>query len=287
MERLSNGGSVEVTFSFPATDEGRAALRALEHALDEGTSTTMDGKYLASGGYPLSHRRRRGRIPLPTLIEVHASKPSEHRISMRLEVSSQNGTVALPYIEFRIVRSDSTRVTLVNDHQAIPLEVTLDLHIREKNGLVRLRKVRIGRTPADEKEMVAVLLWTMRSSSRIRLIDIERNVIVHESDLSSVERDTSLPDLVRYHEILEKLCFIEARARRFGAMGLDRELNEDDAALIEELFMIVRDGQVEKTTTLDFMVKPDSQIPEHAGAEIKLHFDMEPVDLCGTRNRFG
>lgn len=282
-------GNVKTVFSFPATDEGTAALKALQQSLDDGTSTTIDGKFIASVQYPAWHRRLYGDVSPPQSLEVQLHIPNDFTFRMRLEIQADHDSVSIPYVEFRTIRSGQNSIVLTNERQGLPLEITFKFDFEQNSGSVDIRRTRSGRTPNEEREAIAILLWSRRAGSLMRLVDLEKKVPDFHAEISSEGTKAELESLLRYYEILEKLCFIQARVARLGTITLDpnREINNDDAALINDLFTIIRDGRREKIVSLGFTVKQGTKFNNdemnlNVPGPVKLRVEAKPIQLLGV-----
>ncbi len=250
----NENGSTEVTFSFPATNEGTAAMRELEKALDEGTSTKVDGAYIASFQLPSSHERVYGRTETPEYVTVTPTLPADLSLSLRIEVESDDACVTLPYVEMRPVRAGRRHLEFTNEHQNLPLFVQLKLDPQTKSAAMGVRRRRLGRTIFEEREILEFLLAFSNTGNVLRMIvQDDKPKVLFEQRVEPQARVGEPGRLLRYYQLVDKLCTIQRRVQRVravGAFSLENGITVEDARAIDELFPIIEHGRVERNVNL-------------------------------------
>ncbi|MFT3771925.1 MAG: DUF4365 domain-containing protein [Minicystis sp.] len=122
---VPKSGTVEMTFAFPDTEEGRSAHKSLLWALDTGEATTISREFISEVTLPAWHRRLYG-PDYPSVDKVQlAPVPVEATLLVRVEVDGVDGPASIHFIELRPVKQGKKRVVLSNEHQRLPLCLTL------------------------------------------------------------------------------------------------------------------------------------------------------------------
>jgi len=284
-------GQFEFTFSFPSTSDGIAAQQAFIRMLDEGGSTVIDRAFIANWSVPPWHDRLYGRSGPPERVELKRVIPSDLVFTMRLEVESSEGVVAIPHLELRPSETGKygrRHVTMTNEHQRLPMVVTVDFDLEQKKTDVSIRRVRPGRTPYEERDLINVFMECHREGRTLRLIEVERGFILRSAVTAPSNFDGER--LQRYRELLDKLCFIQHRAERFGVMRIEREISSDEAQEIQSLFPVFRDGRVNRTIRFDALIAPDKCMDvDGPGTDGKLTLDCgkPSITLLGVKIEVG
>jgi hypothetical protein len=247
--------------------EGAAALRAFEKAIDMGESITLSGDLAPRIEFPAWHRRIYGtqHQRRPVKFEFTPTPTKAIKV-LRVEASSSEGTVAVPYVEMRATIQGRKRLVLTNEHQMLPIAFTIELS--DSNASLTFQQVRRGDTVHQAREATTFLLTAGAPNGITRVIDPESGKLLLSIPTSRSSVTYDLAELRRWLTILDKLSYIQQRIGQYGMLSL-RDLDKDPAEelhTINSLFAILRDGRREATQSFSFEVAPvDQEMPRTKG----------------------
>jgi hypothetical protein len=255
---------MKCTLSFPNDEEGRAALAAFERALDMGESVELDGRFVSELQFPEWHRRAYGDQPKPDVVEI-LPIPSKEVLRARIEIESKEGHATIPYVELNVIRQGRNLVTLTNGQRSLPLHVELTFDKAHRKLQIAWQCEQFTGTVSAVKESVDFLLAAGRGGL-LRLTDLQRRGTLAEVHLPKTSSDMELRDLAARRDLLERLCFIQRRMARHGALEIKDDLSGVDIETIHRMFRICKDGHIDGNFSVSAMIPP-SAIPARGESE--------------------
>lgn len=286
-ESVATRASSEMTLTFPGTEQGNEMRRAFEEALDKGERVVFEGDAIPELERPEWYRRLYGDRDRIIRLEIEPSRSSEFVLPVRVEACSREGSAAVPYVELRVIKQGRKSISLSNEHQNLPFVFTL-AGGEIDGGEFNFRRTRFGRTLQEAREATAFLLAVRRPGSRLRVLLAETGKVILDLPVPASE-PAVLEALKGLHETLERLAFIEPRIVIFGTLDLAHGISHDDAAKIDLLFRICRDGKIKQNERLfSAELAPSAQVPtEPDDAPIMIHRENYSLKLLGVQIPLG
>jgi hypothetical protein len=262
------------SMTFASMEEGTAAWQTFERALDAGESVTFGQGFVPTIDFPAWQSRIYGASDRgePLKIEIKPA-PITTAKAVRIEVESPEGPASFPRVELRPTVNGRNRLVLTNEHQKLPIIFTFDLSA--EHPTFSFRRVSIGNSVYEAREVAAFLLASATPGSTIRVIGLEdgKQITAFESSRASTNHD--LMEMRRWRDMLDKLGFIQQRVAGCGAVSMAAlgQITTEDFDATECLFQILREGKTEIVKSLSFEITPsDERLPDAHGA---VRFDLK------------
>ncbi|WP_437760048.1 DUF4365 domain-containing protein [Sorangium sp. So ce1389] len=243
--------------------EGRAKKDALAEFWEGGGAVTIERRFISD--VVILHdglRAAFGEDYWKRAKEVRFfSVPGRESAPIRVEATSPAGVAQLPYVELRLARSGHRYRTLSNEHQRAAVTLKLILDDEDAEHIRVSVEVALDRRGLDEaRDAVGFVLVATEPGGSLR---IER--LGEMTDAWHLPFRASVPEeqrvmLRRTHEILQKLCLVQERVRRFGnfAFGFPPSRQQVKDAL--KLLPIVTGGEHRGIYRANFHVDGSSEI---------------------------
>lgn len=261
--------TIKPIFLFPHTTEGKTARAAFQAFLDAGEPVTIDGKFVKQLGMPDWWERLYGRASeLQTVSMVPASANTSIPCRFEIDAAGFAEPIAIPYLDLRIVRGGRKEVVLSNEHQQIPTHITIATRWHEENNTATHSfTFNIEHAPANAYEArdATAFALALHTGQRIRLLNCADGKAILAIPFPRLNKFAFTQDILRnWHELLEKLCWIQARITRFGTVILRKNwLRAKDEAAIRRFYTICTTGEERATGTLSWVADPATMSLEH------------------------
>ena len=242
---------IKTEISFPATTEGRTAAEGLRAAINYGDPVRIEGKFIEKWDMSGWWERLYGKA-IPQHVTIRSSVGTTD-IPVRLEVDSPSGTYRTS-LELRRLKAGKKGFTLSNQHQRLPLRLTLVA--READDHVHLALNLQVKNPVPDvfhtKEATELLL-AMRRGTQMRVVQRETGKIICESPVPVAFAGQSAESLEEWRSFLEKLCYVQSRIYKYGRVVIrGGRVSRQAAMLVETFFTICKKGFIERPVRLRF-----------------------------------
>ena len=271
-----------MTFSltFPETTEGLDALRTLERALDQGDAVTFEHGFIPTMEYPAWLRRIYGkRGPGETIkIEIKPTQSIDTK-AVRVEIESSEGPAVFPYVELRPMVQGRKRVVLTNEQQNLAVTFSFEIDEQRHAAKFGFKRARLGNSVYEAKEIASFMLAATTPGSRIRIVDPRTGELLLSLDSSRASLNYDPSDMRRWRDVLDKLCFIQQCAARFGTITQEalQAITMADVEEIDCVFQILREGRVEVVRSYSWeIVAGGEPLPDCA---CTVHFELRGVQV--------
>jgi len=236
---ITRGKSLEMglKLQFPDTEEGRAALQAVEHFYRTGEEVAIEGKFIQSIDLPEWAAPWYGAYDPDKALFVAAKT-----LPMYIQVANAGGEKASTTAELRIVKARDEVVELSNDHQTTPLHFHFTLYNPRKSefkgGSISIRLDNMGRNACETRDVMRFLQIanTGGTLSLTRLTSDNGSLT-----MTLLPAPEGGPDL-RYLQLIHMLCVIQEKTGQFLQVS-DEGLSRADVRAIHELIEIVEQGK--------------------------------------------
>jgi hypothetical protein len=254
--------TITPTFVFPHDAEGQSAFAALQAFIDTGEPIVIDGKFIKKVQMPEWWTRLYGRAGEVESISM-SSGDSDRSVACRLEIDTSRFAqpVAVPYVDLRVVRAGRRQFVLSNAHQQIPIHVSMTARHSQDSNVANwgftFDVEHVSTNPYEAREAAAFSL-ALHTGKRLRLISCASGKDILSSEFPKLkEAAHSVEFLERWPEVLDKLCFIQPRVARFGAVRISKRwLRAKDEAAILRLHRICTTGEERAVGSLSMTIDP-------------------------------
>lgn len=249
---------------FDTTDEGMAAARAVERAVNDGEPVTFSEGFVPGIEFPEWHRRiyGPGYVEQPIKLEIKPTGTGA-TTTVGVEADSPEGSASLPHIELRTIARGRKRLVLTNEHQRQPIVFRVEFTGVRAN--FSFQQVRPGTTVYEARSAAAFMAAAGGTGGVIRIIDPATGASLLTVSSSRVTADYDLAGMRRWLGLLDKLCEIQRKIARCGTLSLE-QLEKDpahEAYMAETLVRVLREGRREGEDVITFEVAPlEEVLPE-------------------------
>lgn len=286
---LSRGKVVTIspTFTFPNTDKGRAAMRALRRTIEEGGRVTVKGEHIKAWRMSDWWERAFG-SRLPDSVVISSSR-SERTLPVSVHVICPERTESLA-VELVRVKAGNRQLTFKTKDRHHPVRMTLVVHDArdgEARVEVRFSLRHRGRTIPECLQLTRLLI-AAKEGGDVQMTLPGGAVLGQPGMTLPVER--ALDELRRWEGVLSQLSYIQSRIARFGTMSL-KKLPDCSLEQVERLYSIVRFGSLQArmnfSGTRDTSSKSRLRLVR-AGAPLSIEVDpFGHEELLGVRFPLG
>lgn len=278
-------------FQFPDTPEGHAMLQEYEKAMDTGSPVEIPAEYAQiedAGWFNGIARQLLGIDPdQPTSVQL-SSGISGQRLPLRIEFAPDDGDQVDPlYADLMVTQSGRIETTMTNEHQPLPILVTLVINFRDNTVSVSFRR--------KDCPIAAPIMWhllklqeCLKKPGSVRLTSLE-------TGLSMGRMKIEAPDPPLDHsnamELLAELTGIQEHLSQPVLIPLEPWSLEDRAA-VELLRAISRHPEIEGTWengTISFCARDiDNTLTDLSGGEKTIRIvRQKSVELSGQEISLG
>ncbi|WP_438036669.1 DUF4365 domain-containing protein [Sorangium sp. So ce204] len=250
----------ELSVQVDDSPEGRAKLDELTRFWEGGGAVTIEGRFISD--IVILHDSLRAAFGEDywkrSTAEVRlASVPGSEPLPVRVEAESPLGTAQLPYVALRLARSGRRYRTLSNEHQRAA--VTLALTVSDEDTQHVEVSVDLALNRRDVFEATAAARFFLVATEPGGILRIER---LDEKETCLMAFGASTPEegrnaLRRAHELLERLCLLQDRIRRYGTFKFNFPPPRQQIEAALKLFGIVAgsEHEIEMTYTAKIRTK--------------------------------
>ena len=231
---------LQIKWSYPDTEEGRAAREAFERFLKEGEEVNIRGEYIQELKFSEWWVRWFGEPPLSdeSLLIIGPSASTQTFVADVDIISVKGETAFIPTVEFKVVKAGQEVVQLSNEHQASPLHFRLTANRIEKyvRGLVTVNNR--GSNVHVTRDIIR-FLQAIATGGTLRITFLALGKDPLAIALPPQPEKAPRPEDIK---LLDKLCKIQDETQQFlriPAEGLTRA----DVKAIEELTEIIERGK--------------------------------------------
>ncbi len=274
---------MNVALTFANTEEGLAAYRMFEQALDVGEPVTFEHGFVPAIEFPSWHKRIYGPAGLGEAVKLEIKPAPLEKVAkaVRIEVASPEGHASIAYVELRPVIQGRKRRDLSNEHQKLP--IVFSFIFDAEHAQFNFRQVSQGTSLYAATEAAGFMLASAAPSSAIRIISLEDGEVLASFTMARGIVNYDLAEMRRWRDVLDKLVFIQQRVAGCGAVSMEalEKIEPADIEAIEFLFQILREGKVDAARSLSFNLTPsEERMPEGPGV-IQIHFKETRAKVLG------
>lgn len=278
MPMLSAGKEIKIkhTFSFPKTPEGRAALKELRRATNEGGSVTVPGKFIkefrASEWWERAYGAR-----IPEFVTL-SSSGEPLSLPVEIQVVGAQRTESLSVLLQRTLHGEN-QVTFEAAANRGPVSMTLVLKKAPGQQLAISVRMNFQQpcTTVHDSLAVTKLLVGIRQGGVLQLVLPGRAPIPQPT--FAMTGGKTLDDLLAWERVLQVLNYIQTRVASFGSFDVER-LKKGDVETIQQLALVLQKGQISSTV--------DLTLPKPLKGRVKeLRGDGGTVELLGVKIPLG
>lgn len=274
-------GRQELSFAlkFPPNSDGINALTAFQKALDWGEEVTFEGPGTPEIQEPALYRRLYGdRGPSQTVRMTMTPQPHPLTVPIRIEVRTPSGSIAIPYVELRVVKQGRKHLTLSNEHQNRPI-VFIFSGNDDTGGRLDMRWIRWGHTVQEARETVDFYAAMQKPGSRICIYDANSGTLMVELPT----QQTLQQSWEWMAESLEKLAYLDSYISKFGKLELNQGIGVQDQQAIAILYQACKYGKVRMRKRLGFTVAPNAEdLPSEGVNDIRIINPNETLHVLGV-----
>ncbi len=270
--------------TFPATEQGRQGLEALQRALDHGESIVLNKKLVPRIEYPPWHRRLFGEEYSRRIDSIELKpEPVRDSFPVRVEVESREGAASIPYVALRAVRVGRKTAVYSNEHQSIPLTFELELNSDEAEMSFRFSVRDAYSSVFEAKEFTAFLLAVASPERRVRVIDLKSGDAILDAIIPALAVKYDIAEIRRRYELLDKLCSLQPRVSQYGTLSLESGISEKEAISIDQLHRSCKRGEgTQKTIDLSFDVQPSDLPCPQEEEDVRIILDDFKTNILGV-----
>jgi len=258
---LRRGKDIEIKggFSFPATEEGRAAAHRLAQMIDCGEPVEIEGKFIERWDMSSWWERLYGRSK-PESVAI-ACKEGRSDIPVRLEVDLPTGVYSRE-LNLRRIRAGKKGLALSNDHEGAWLKASVVARQDgDKVDLTTKLRSRLLVEYIFQARDAAEFALAMRQANRFRLVIRDSGLRICEDDVPPDFGEWSTPMLRDWTAFLDKLHVVQTKIHRHGVVKIPRKGVSRKAAQAVEFFYAV-------CTTREVLA---------SSGEARLEFRLDPL----------
>jgi len=234
---LAKDRPLEMKFKlrYPNTTEGQAALASARLTLKIGEETTIEGKFISEVNYP-------------EWWTPWADEPDLTKIGLTISTvvpvfihfTSDEGEEASLQTEFRLVRANSTRITLSNDHQIVPLhfKVNLPKSTQHAKDILSIRVNHLGDHVCETQEILR-FVQALTTGGKLQLDFLTAEQLTIDITILPKPEKSLEP---AYLHLINQLCLIQSKTGCRLNLPPSGLINTDLAA-IQELTQIIERGK--------------------------------------------
>lgn len=278
MPMLSAGKEVKIkhTFSFPKTPEGRAALKELRRATNEGGSVTVPGKFIKEFRASEWWERAYG-VRIPEFVTL-SSSGEPLSLPVEIQVVGTQRTASVSVLLQRTLHGEN-QVTFETTENRGPISMTLVLKKAPGQQLAISVRMNFQHPCSTVHDSLAVtkLLVGIRQGGVLQLVLPGRAPIPQPT--FAMTGGKTLDDLLAWERVLQVLNYIQTRVASFGSFDVER-LKKGDLKTIQHVALVLQKGEIRGSMNLSLLKPLQARVNELRG-------DGGMVELLGVKVPLG
>ncbi len=271
--------TINSNFKFDTkTPEGKKALEKFQEHFKKGSPVEIEGKHIESVNFPEF---------LPDFMKPANSEEAklilqpirgEHKLPISIKLTGEDGELAeLDYIEAESIQQGTEEITFANDNQDVPWQVKITLGLVDRRFHIDFKFNMEMESLTLQQELICLkFIRCMKNGGKVKIKLLGKGLIIHEGDLPA---NPSLNVSDKWIEVIEKLIFIQTKAKTIFFKGNKFEVSHQEYEQIFYVADIMEDGKVEipsQSLDLDADIEQAKSILDNFGDGIAKNLTFKP-----------